>query len=108
MIDLRELQVSRTVVVAAPPEQVYDLIADVTRVGELSPVCKGGLVGRGRRALGGGMVHGPPNEMEGTEPWERHCEVIVAERARALRAGCHPVRPRAPPSGCTGSARSNT
>jgi uncharacterized protein YndB with AHSA1/START domain len=30
-----------TVVVDAPPERVYELVSDVTRMGDWSPECKG-------------------------------------------------------------------
>ena len=34
------LQYSESVVVARSPEDLYDMVSDVTRMGEWSPVCK--------------------------------------------------------------------
>ena len=41
-MDLTPYQHVETVIVAAPPEAVYDLVADITRMGEWSPVCTAG------------------------------------------------------------------
>ena len=38
-MEQRKIQDSVTVDVAAPPERVYDLISDITRMGEWSPEC---------------------------------------------------------------------
>jgi uncharacterized protein YndB with AHSA1/START domain len=83
MVELSDLQVTRTIVVEAPPEQVYDIISDVTRIGELSPVCKAAWWDEGSGPQEGGWFTGR-NEMEGRDPWERHCEIIVAEPGRAF------------------------
>jgi hypothetical protein len=83
MVELSDLQVSRTIVVAAPPEHVYEIIADVTRIGELSPVCKAAWWDEGSGPREGGWFTGR-NEVEGRDPWERHCEIITAEPGRAL------------------------
>jgi uncharacterized protein YndB with AHSA1/START domain len=83
MVELSDLQVTRTIVVEAPPEQVYDIISDVTRIGELSPVCKAAWWDEGSGPREGGWFTGR-NEMEGRDPWERHCEIIVAEPGRAF------------------------
>jgi len=83
MVELADLQVSRTTVVAAPPEKVYEIISDVTRIGELSPVCKTAWWDEGSGPREGGWFTGR-NEVEGRDPWERHCEVYVAEPGRAF------------------------
>jgi ribosome-associated toxin RatA of RatAB toxin-antitoxin module len=36
---MSSLRYSESVVVARPPEALYDMVADVTRMGEWSPVC---------------------------------------------------------------------
>jgi hypothetical protein len=41
-VDANRYQLSETVSVAASPEAVYDLVSDITRMGEWSPVCTGG------------------------------------------------------------------
>jgi hypothetical protein len=82
-MELADLQVSRTIVVAAPPEQVYEIISDVTRIGELSPVCKTAWWDEGSGPREGGWFTGR-NEMEGRDPWERRCEITIADPPRAF------------------------
>jgi len=37
---MTDLRYSESVVVARSPEALYDMVSDVTRMGEWSPVCK--------------------------------------------------------------------
>lgn len=74
---------SRTIVVEAPPAHVYEIIADVTRIGELSPVCKAAWWDEGSTPHEGAWFTGR-NEVEGRDPWERRCEVFIAEPGRAF------------------------
>jgi len=83
MVELSDLQVSRTIVVEAPPAHVYEIVADVTRIGELSPVCKTAWWDEGSTAHEGAWFTGR-NEVEGRDPWERRCEVVIAEPGRAF------------------------
>jgi hypothetical protein len=83
MVELSDLQVSRTIVVEAPPAQVYEIVADVTRIGELSPVCKSAWWDEGSTPGEGAWFTGR-NEMEGRDPWERRCEVTIAVPGRAF------------------------
>ena len=89
MVDFSELHVTRTTTVDAPPDVVYDIIADVTRIGELSPVCKaawwdeGAAPEQGSTPREGAWFTGR-NEMQGRDPWERRCEIVLAEPGRAL------------------------
>jgi hypothetical protein len=83
MVELSDLQVSRTIAVAASPEHVYEIISDVTRIGELSPVCKAAWWDEGSGPREGGWFTGR-NEVEGRDPWERHCEIITAEPGHAF------------------------
>jgi hypothetical protein len=41
-MDLSQVHAAGSVVVAAPPEALYDFIADMPAIGEISPQCKGG------------------------------------------------------------------
>lgn len=75
-MDLTKYQHSETVTVAAPPEVVYDLVADVTRMGEWSPVCVGGTWRDGDPTWFTGA-----NEA-GELKWETQCRVDVTDRPR--------------------------
>jgi hypothetical protein len=81
LVEPSELHVARTEMVAAPPERLYAIVADVTRIGELSPVCTSAWWDDGAGPRVGAWFTGR-NEVEGREPWERHCEVVAAEPGR--------------------------
>ena len=83
MVELSDLQVSRTILVEAPPTDVYEIVADVTRIGELSPVCKAAWWDEGSTPREGAWFTGR-NEAEGRDPWERRCEIVIAEPGRAF------------------------
>jgi hypothetical protein len=76
------LQQSASVVVARPPEDLYDMVADVTRMGEWSPVCKACWWDEGDGPRVGAWFTGR-NEM-GERTWETRCEVVVADRGRGF------------------------
>ena len=74
---------SATILIAAPPDEVYDLIADVTRIGEWSPECvRAEWVGGSTEAVPGARFHGW-NEA-GTFQWDVPCVVVEAERGRVF------------------------
>jgi ribosome-associated toxin RatA of RatAB toxin-antitoxin module len=75
-MDLTPYQHIETLTVAAPPDAVYDLVADVTRMGEWSPVCTAGEWTDGSRATFLGT-----NAM-GDFTWQTTCRVDVAERGK--------------------------
>jgi hypothetical protein len=73
------LHESGFVVVARQPDEIYDMVADVTRMGEWSPVCKAcwwedGTPGVGARFTG-------RNELF-DRTWETHAQVVAADRGR--------------------------
>jgi hypothetical protein len=89
VVDYTELHVTRTTTVAAEPEAVFDIIADVTRIGELSPICKAAWWDEGAEPDKGaapreGAWFTARNEMPGRDPWERRCEIVLVEPGRAL------------------------
>ncbi|MGH3098455.1 MAG: AAA family ATPase [Streptosporangiales bacterium] len=71
---------SESTIVATSPERLYDLVSDVTRTGEWSPICKGcwwhddGGPQEGARFTG-------RNEAEG-RVWETESEVVAAQPGR--------------------------
>jgi ribosome-associated toxin RatA of RatAB toxin-antitoxin module len=75
-MDLTPYQHVASLTVAAAPEEVYDLVADVTRMGEWSPVCTSGeWVDDTRTSFLG------TNAM-GDFTWTTTCRVDVAERGK--------------------------
>lgn len=68
------------IAIHASPEAVYDLISDVTRTGEWSPICKSCWWHDGDSAQVGAHFIGR-NERDG-HTWETVSEVVVAERGR--------------------------
>ena len=66
----------------ASAEELYDLVADVTRIGEFSPEC------RQAEWIGGGPPAAPGARFRGRNAasrllrWARVCEVVTAEPAR--------------------------
>ncbi len=74
---------SATVIVAAPPEKVFDLVADITRMGEWSPECvRAEWVDGSDAPVAGARFHGY-NEAGGFE-WDVPCVVVEAERGRTF------------------------
>ena len=80
---MSENHLSHSILVDATPEAVYDLVTDVTRTGEWSPVCRAAWweEGQGPRA---GDWFGGRNEIPG-RTWETRSQVVVADRGREFR-----------------------
>ena len=72
-MDLSKYRHTDRVVVDAPPEAVYALIADVTRIGEFSPVCKSAEWLDGDHATFSGTNVLPERQ------WTTMCRIDVAE-----------------------------
>ena len=64
----------------ATPEAVYDLVSDVTRTGEWSPVCRACWWDEGASGRAGDWFTGR-NEVPG-RVWETRSLVVVADRGR--------------------------
>jgi hypothetical protein len=71
---------SESIVVARSPEELYDLVADVTRMGGWSPVCKECWWDEGAGPAVGSWFTGR-NELPG-RTWETRSEVVAAERGK--------------------------
>lgn len=75
-MDLTPYRHTDDITIAAPPEAVYALISDITRMGEWSPECTGGTwVDDSHEWFQGA------NERDG-RTWETRCRVDVAEPGR--------------------------
>jgi uncharacterized protein YndB with AHSA1/START domain len=69
--------------IAAPPEQLYDLITDVTQMGRWSPECTGGKwLGGATGPATGARFRG--SNKHGVMRWWTHCTVTKADRPSAF------------------------
>ncbi len=75
-----DLTFSDSIVVAAPAEAVYDLVSDVTRTGEWSPVCVACWWDEGATGAVGDWFTGRNVTPERT--WETRSQVVAADRGR--------------------------
>ncbi|HET9075628.1 MAG TPA: SRPBCC family protein [Acidimicrobiales bacterium] len=77
---MSNLAYSESIVVARPPEDLYDMVSDVTRMGEWSPVCKACWWDDGDGPRVGAWFTGRNELPERT--WETRSQVVAAERGR--------------------------
>ena len=77
---MSNLSHSDSVLVARSAECLYDMVSDVTRIGEWSPVCKACWWDEGSSARAGDWFTGSNTTADRT--WETRSEVVVAERGR--------------------------
>jgi hypothetical protein len=71
---------SASMVIARTPEDLYDMVADVTRMGEWSPVCKACWWEEGASARVGAWFGGRNESPERT--WETRSQIVAADRGR--------------------------
>ena len=69
---------SDSIVIARTPEEVYDLVSDVTRTGEWSPICRECWWDDGAGAEVGAWFTGRNETPE--RVWETRSEVVAADR----------------------------
>jgi Polyketide cyclase / dehydrase and lipid transport len=77
---MSSLRYSESVMVARTPEELYDMVADVTRMGEWSPVCKACWWEDASGPEAGAWFSGR-NEMP-ERTWETRSQVVRADRGR--------------------------
>ncbi|HEV7205390.1 MAG TPA: SRPBCC family protein [Jatrophihabitans sp.] len=77
---MSDLTFSQSIDIAASPEAVYDLVSDVTRTGEWSPICRECWWEEGASARVGDWFHG--RNVTPDRTWETRSEVVAAERGR--------------------------
>jgi hypothetical protein len=77
---MTSLSHSESIMVACPPEAVYEMVSDITRMGEWSPVCKACWWDDGDGPRPGAWFTGRNELPERT--WETRSQVVVAERGR--------------------------
>ena len=71
----------RSVTIDAPPEAVYDLVADVTRMGEWSPECVR-CEWQGEPGIVGSRFRG--HNRSGPARWSTTAEVVTADRPNSF------------------------
>src|ERR1700733_5863079 len=71
---------SESIVVLTRPEALYEMVSDVTRMGEWSPICKACWWDPGESAAVGAWFTGRNQTPERT--WEARCQVVVADSGR--------------------------
>jgi hypothetical protein len=72
---------SDSVIISRPPGEVYAIVSDVTRIGELSPVCQSGAWDDPKTAGKAGAWFTGHNAI-GEFTWDTHCRVVVADPGR--------------------------
>ena len=77
-----DLVFSDSVQIAATPEAVWDMVADVTRMGEWSPICAACWWDEGAGPTVGGWFTG--RNVVGETVWETRSQVVAAERGAAF------------------------
>jgi len=80
-MDVSGYQHSDSVTVGRDPGSVYAIISDVSRIGELSPVCKSGAWEDDAQAGKEGAWFTGHNVL-GSYTWDTHCKVVAATPGR--------------------------
>ena len=80
-MDVSHYNHADSVTIDRPPDDVYAIVSDVTRMGELSPVCTSGTWDDPARAGKQGAWFTGHNAI-GDYTWDTHCQVVAAEPGR--------------------------
>jgi hypothetical protein len=75
-----ELEYSASVVIAGEPNAIYELVSDITRMGEWSPICKACWWDSGDGPKVGGWFTGRNETPD--RIWETRSQVVAAEPGR--------------------------
>lgn len=81
---MNDLTHSESILIEASPEAVYDLVSDVARTGEWSPVCNECWWDEGATGAVGDVFTG--RNVLPDRTWETRCRGTAAERGRIERA----------------------
>lgn len=76
---VQTLTFADSIIIARSPEDLYDMVSDVTRMGEWSPVCKACWWDEGSGPEVGAWFTGR-NESPERDPWETRSQVVAATR----------------------------
>jgi hypothetical protein len=78
-MDISALHASSSIMIAAPPEKVYAFIADMPRIGEVSPQCTGGRWEGDGRSVGATFI-GSNTRKDFT--WKARMRIVVDDPPR--------------------------
>jgi len=81
-MDVSGYQHSDSITINRRPEDVYAIVSDVTRIGELSPVCKSSAWDDESQAGKEGSWFTGHNEINKDITWDTHCQVVAANPGR--------------------------
>ncbi|MCA0435847.1 MAG: SRPBCC family protein [Actinobacteria bacterium] len=79
---MESLRHRESIEINAPPETVYDLVTDVSRTGQWSPVCKESWYKDGGGPRVGAVIVG--KNVTPQREWQTESEVVAADRPRAF------------------------
>jgi Polyketide cyclase / dehydrase and lipid transport len=77
---MENLNFADSIVITLSPEDLYDMVTDVTRMGEWSPVCTTCWWDEGASPEVGAWFSG--RNVAGDATWETRSQVVVADRGR--------------------------
>jgi ligand-binding SRPBCC domain-containing protein len=80
-MDVSRYQHADSITINRPPEDVYAIVSDLTRIGELSPVCASAAWDDPSQAGKEGAWFTGHNAI-GNFTWDTHCKVAAAEPGR--------------------------
>jgi hypothetical protein len=80
-MDVSRYHHADSITIDRPPEDLYAIVSDVTRIGELSPVCQAGTWDDPAQAGQDGAWFTGHNAI-GEFTWDTHCQVVVADPGR--------------------------
>jgi hypothetical protein len=78
-MDVSTFRASASITISAPVEDIYSFIADMTRIGEISPECTGGAWANEDRGEGAIFIG---SNTAGDRTWQRRIRVAVASPPR--------------------------
>jgi uncharacterized protein YndB with AHSA1/START domain len=78
-MDTERLHAEASTVIAAPPETLYAFVADMPRIGEVSPVCVGGEWESAERGVGATFIG---SNVTPQRSWQARMRVAVADAPR--------------------------
>jgi len=78
-MDISPFTASARLAIVAPPETLYDFIADMPAIGAISPQCTGGEWRSDERGVGALFVG---SNTQGDNTWQAQMRVVAADRPR--------------------------